>query len=106
MSSIIEKMRATSAPELVAVDTVWGVVYVGPLLLSDVESIDKTEAGMAAMVAKIMLDEKGERIFDVSNEEHLALIRKQKWAELNKVIEASNTVNGRNKEGREAVKNA
>lgn len=92
---LIKAMQETAAapPTPVKVKG-WGTVYIRALMVSEVE--DEPDDGdkkdkhrIARAAAKVLCDEAGKRLFDPENEADVALIAKQPWPLLRKVVNAS-----------------
>lgn len=71
----------------------WGTVYVKPLTVEEadvdeeeLESDKKSRSRLARGAAKLMCDENGKRIFDPENASHIALLKKQPWSLLRKIV--------------------
>jgi hypothetical protein len=97
LNELMEAMRktATASPQAVDVPE-WGRVYVREITVaeideqtSDIEGGEKDRKRFARAAARIICDEKGNRIFDPANDEHVDLIAKQPWRLLRKVVEMS-----------------
>lgn len=94
--ALIRAMQETAAAPPVAVKVKgWGTVYIRSVMVSEVEeqsgdTADKKDKHrIARAAAKVLCDEKGKRLFDPDNEADVALIAKQPWPLLNKVLQAS-----------------
>lgn len=91
--ALIAAMQATAAqkPRAVTVPG-WGEVFVRSVTVEEVEAqADDTEGErdkrkIARGVARVLCDAQGNRIFDPANAEDVALISKQPWPLLRKVL--------------------
>ncbi len=85
---------ATEAPRAVEVPK-WGTVYVRDVTVAEVEeqtqdtADKKDKQRIARGVARILCDERGNRLFDPDDPDDVALIAKQPWRMLSKIIAAS-----------------
>lgn len=83
---------ASAVPRSVEVSG-WGTVYVREVTVGEVQeqaddmSDEKDKHRIARAAARIICDEKGGRLFDPTNPDHIALIAKQPWRLLRKVVE-------------------
>lgn len=97
---LIAAIRATAVqePRAVAVPK-WGTVYVRDITVGEVEeqTADTEQKNdkmrIARGVARVLCDENGELLFDANDNEHVALLAKQPWKLLRKIIEEENTGN-------------
>lgn len=94
LEALIEAMRATATEAPRAVDVPkWGKVYVRDVTVDEVEeqtqdTANKTDKHRIARgVARILCDENGARLFDPDDADDVALIAKQPWKLLSKIIE-------------------
>lgn len=86
------RATATQAPRAVVVPK-WGTVYVRDITVAEVEEQtadtdaknDKLRFARAA--ARVLCDEAGVLLFDPNDNEHVALLAKQPWKLLRKVLE-------------------
>lgn len=82
---------ATEAPRAVTVPK-WGTVYIRDVTVAEVEeqtddTADKKDRRrIARAVARVLCDEKGTRLFDPDDPDDVALLAKQPWKLLSKVI--------------------
>lgn len=94
--ALIAAMEATAAiaPTPVKVKG-WGTVHVRAITVAEVETqaedtADKEDKDrIARAAARVLCDENGKRLFDPNNEADVALIKKQPWPLLRKVMNAS-----------------
>jgi hypothetical protein len=96
---LIAAMRVTAAEKPTAVDVKGlGTVYVRSLTVAEMEEIgDENNAGtaqkkknkIARSVAQVMCDENGKQLFDPENADDVALLAKQPWRVLKRVIDVS-----------------
>ena len=90
---LIAAMRATAteAPRAVTVPK-WGTVYVRDVTVAEVEeqtndtADKKDKQRIARAVARILCDEQGNRLFDPEDQDDVALLARQPWKLLSKVI--------------------
>lgn len=96
---LIEAMRGTAKPKPIRVDVPeWGgTVFIRVRTVAEVDadvtedSADKDDGTrLARGAARVLCNEKGDRILDHRNPEHIALLSKQPWPLLQRVISASN----------------
>lgn len=93
---LIEAMRltATEAPRKVEVPK-WGTVYVRDVTVAEVEEQTRDTADkqdkqrIARGVARILCDENGNRLFNPDDVDDVALLAKQPWKLLSKIISVS-----------------
>lgn len=71
----------------------WGTVYVKSLTVEEADidedemEVDKkNRARIARGAAKLLCDEKGKRILDPNNPDHIALLKRQPWSLLRKIV--------------------
>jgi hypothetical protein len=95
-AALIAAMTATAAEAPVAVEVPkWGTVHVRQITVGEVEdqtadAAAKDDKGrLARAAARVICDEAGNRIFDPADQEHIALLAKQPWGLLRKVLEAA-----------------
>lgn len=92
--ALIAAMQATAAepPRAVTVPK-WGTVYVRSLTLEEVERQTPDEGDgksrLAKGVARVLCDESGKPLFSESNPDDVALLAKQPWKLLRKVLAAA-----------------
>lgn len=92
--ALIAAMQADGADAVVKVDIPrWGAVYVRPVTVEEAERYSSPQEGdersqIAVLAARVICDEKGERIFDPDDPEDVALLAKRRSADLMKVITA------------------
>lgn len=89
---------AAEAPRAVTVKG-WGIVYVRSLTTAEVEEANaeaaaqpvngKDKQTLARGAARLICDETGKRLFDHQNAEDVALLARQPWDRLSKVLAAS-----------------
>jgi hypothetical protein len=95
--AIIAAMRATAAAPPVPVTVPgWGTVFVRRITVAEIDAARKqTEpddgAEFARGACRVMCDAAGQRLFDATNAEHVALLNAQPWELLQRVIAASRT---------------
>lgn len=92
LDDLMKAMQATASPTPKSVDVPgWGTVYVRELTVGEVqEQADQAEGDphkIARAAARLICDEKGKRLFDPANPDHVALIAKQPWRLLRKIVE-------------------
>lgn len=101
---LIAAMQAVAAEKPRAVEVRgWGTVYVRSLTTAEVEeaqaeeSVDAAKDGkdtprnrnrLARGAARLLCDEAGTRLFDHNNPDDVALLAKQPWAMLQKILSA------------------
>lgn len=97
---LLAAIRATAVQEPRAVVVPkWGTVYVRDITVGEVEeqTADMEQKNdkmrIARGVARVLCDENGELLFDANDNEHVALLAKQPWKLLRKIIEEENTGN-------------
>lgn len=97
---LIAAMRSTAsaAPTPVEVDG-WGVMYVRPPTVAEVDAARKQEEPeddkqFARGACRVICDKDGARIFDAMNEDDVNLLASQPWSMLTKVIAAASVANG------------
>ena len=92
---LIAAMRADGAESLVEVQiNRWGTLFVRPPLVEEIEKQEEqaeaedTPLGRvyATAAARIICDEKGNRLFDPDNEDDIALLMKRRENDLQKII--------------------
>lgn len=97
-SQLIAAMQATAAQAPVPVETKeWGTVYVRAVTVGEVDEIDDAadakgkadKSRIARGACRVICDETGHRLFDANNEEDVALLAKQPWTLLRKVLAAA-----------------
>lgn len=93
---LIAAMQATASAAPAAVDVKgWGTVHIRALMVSEVEEQaedtedKKDKHKIARAAARVLCDESGKRLFDPDNEADVALIAKQPWPLLRKVLNKS-----------------
>jgi hypothetical protein len=94
---LIGRMEVTAAAKPLPVEVPgWGTVHVRALTVAeadeaaqDAEAKDKTNAGLAKGAARVICDPEGQRIFDPASADDLAIISRQPWPLLAKVLEVS-----------------
>lgn len=92
------RATATQAPRAVVVPK-WGTVYVRDITVGEVEehtadTENKTDkAKFARAVARVLCDETGTLLFDANDNEHVALLAKQPWKLLRKILEEDDSGN-------------
>lgn len=100
---------ARITPAAVEVDG-WGTVHVRPLTVAEVDARvadgEDAKSQLARGAARVICDAEGQRLFDPDNAEDVALLSSQPWPLLEKVIAASNKLNGRSDAGKADAKNA
>jgi len=87
----------------------WGELYVKGLTVADVQADQEKgdtedKRTLAIGAARIICDEAGNLLFDRTSEEDIALLSKQPWGLLSKVITASGDFNGITEKGQEEAK--
>lgn len=112
---LIAAMRATAGapPKPVPVPG-WGTIYVRSLTVEQVDlqqqepkpegdaSGDRLRFAKAA--ARVMCDENGKLLFDVTNQEDLELLAAQPWESLSKIMNAGGDESATTQAGSEEVK--
>ena len=92
------RATATQAPRAITVPK-WGTVYVRDITVGEVEEqTEDTEhkndkLRIARGVARVLCDESGALLFDANDNEHVALLAKQPWKLLRKVLEDDDSGN-------------
>jgi hypothetical protein len=89
-------MQATAAqkPREVFVQG-WGTVYIRSLTVAEVEeqsadtANDKDKNRLARSAARLLCDEKGQRLLDPDNAEDVKLLAEQPWKLLRSILNAS-----------------
>lgn len=92
------RATATQTPRAVVVPK-WGTVYVRDITVGEIEEqtadtenkADKTRFARAA--ARVLCDETGALLFDPNDNEDVAVLAKQPWKLLRKVLEEDETGN-------------
>lgn len=93
-----EKPRAVKVPK-------WGTVYVRPQTVSEVDAMTdqddevRSKQKLARSAACVICNEDGTRMFDPMNDEHVALLAKQPWPLLNKVLGEASKATGEDAKG-------
>lgn len=85
------RATATQTPRAVVVPK-WGTVYVRDITVGEVEeqaadTEGKDKMRFARAAARVLCDEAGTLLFDPNDHEHVALLAKQPWKLLRKVLE-------------------
>lgn len=101
-AQLIAAMQATADRPPVAVATKeWGTVFVRPLTVEEVDSLQgqdttgaKDKRRLASGACRVICDETGQRLFDANNEEDVALLARQPWSLLRKVLAAADDDGG------------
>ena len=97
-AQLISAMQATANAAPIPVPTkAWGTVYVRPMTVDEVDNLEEESASadskdksrIARGACRVICDESGQRIFDASSEEDIALLAKQPWSLLRKVLAAA-----------------
>lgn len=96
-SQLIAAMQATADKPPVAVPTKeWGTVYVRSVTVGEVDDLDedaatgtKDKRRIARGACRVICDETGHRLFDANIEDDVALLAKQPWILLRKVLAAA-----------------
>ena len=90
---LLEAIRATATqtPRAVVVPK-WGTVYVRDITVGEVEEQTADTDGndkmrFARAAARVLCDETGALLFDSNDHEHVAMLAKQPWKLLRKVLE-------------------
>lgn len=96
-AQLLAAMEAAAAPKPMPVDVpAWGgTVYVRPLTVAEVESQsgDKSDKRLARAAARVVCDAAGQRLFDPSSDDDVALISRQPWSILQLVLDAADKAN-------------
>lgn len=95
-AALVAAMRQTAEakPTKVTVPR-WGEVFVRALTVAEVEEQSKDTADksdknrIARGAARLICDEAGNRLFDPSDDDDVALLAQQPWSLLHQVIKAS-----------------
>lgn len=96
-SDFLALLEATAAPKLAPVMVPgWGIVYVKPPTVEEVDAAsdfvepdDGKKRRFARGAARVLCNAVGERLLDPANEAHVALLAKQPWSLLQKVLHAA-----------------
>lgn len=95
-NALIAAMQATAAAPPAPVDVKgWGTVHIRAVMVSEVEeqsadTADKQDKNKIARAAcRVICDENGKRLLDPDNEEDVALVAKQPWPKLRKILKMS-----------------
>jgi hypothetical protein len=95
--ALVKAMQETAVQKPKPVETKrWGTVYLRTLTVGEIEdqvsdTDDKKDKNrFARAAARILCDEKGERLFDPQSEKDVKLLASQPWALLRQVLDASN----------------
>lgn len=98
------QFTASLLPEPVEVPG-WGTLYVKQMTVAEVTAnINDAKIGkddQQALVrgaARVICDESGKLLFDAANADDIALLAKQPWVLLSKIITAANRINGLSEE--------
>lgn len=91
--ALMEAMQgtATSKPRAIKVPK-WGTVYVRDITVDEADEAsqdtgdEKDKHRIARGVARVLCDEQGNRLFDPANEADVALLGKQPWSLLRRVV--------------------
>lgn len=78
----------------------WGTVYVRPLTVAEVDAaantrVDDTDKHLriARGAARVLCDAQGQRLLDPTNDEHVALLARQPWSLLQRVVAGADDPN-------------
>ena len=92
---LIAAMKADGASDLIKVEVPrWGVLHVRPVTVQEAETLGKLDgeeggqSQFAVLAARVICDEKGNRVFDPENADDLALLAARRSSDLMKVITA------------------
>lgn len=94
---LIAAMKADGAGEIVKVDVPrWGAVYARPITVEEAERFSGEKGDgegdersqIAVLAARVICDDKGNRLFDADNPDDVALLANRRSADLMKVITA------------------
>lgn len=103
---LIAAMQTSAAAPPVPVELKgWPVVYVRPVTVEEVEdqsadTADKTDKHKIARAAcRVICDENRKRLLDPDNEEDVALVAKQPWPKLKKIMTVSGSQFGEDDAG-------
>jgi hypothetical protein len=103
---LMAAMQATAAEKPRALKVAkWGTIYVRPQTVAEVDALTDTADSLngkdklARSAACVICNEDGTRVFDPTNEADVALLAKQPWPMLNKVLDAARKVTGEDAEG-------
>jgi hypothetical protein len=85
----------------------WGSFHVRELTLGDMDLLNKAKAAsggaavaaLAMSAASMICEENGDLMFDVNNADDIALLSKQGFRRLSKVLEVANSMAGDRDEG-------
>lgn len=96
---LVAAMQVTAARKPRPVKTKqWGTVYVRDVTVAEVDLRDdeeekKTKNQLARGAARVLCDENGKLLFDENNEADVALLAKQPWPLLRKVLQDNDSGN-------------
>lgn len=98
LEEVIAAMEITAAAPPVKVKVKgWPELYVRPVTVDeaeqqakDMEDKENRNGGLSRAAARIVYDEHGKRLFDMRNPAHVALLGKQPWPKLQKLLSAAN----------------
>jgi hypothetical protein len=94
--ALLAAMKLTAEQKLTAVDVDgWGKVYVRQITVAEVEEQaadtegQKDKNRIARGVARVLCDEKGDRLLDPANDEDVKLLARQPWPKLREILAAA-----------------
>jgi len=98
-AQLLAAMEAAAVPKPQPLDVpAWGgTVYVRSLTVAEVEEQTGDKADkhrLARAAARVVCDADGNRLFDSTSEADIALISRQPWAVLQRVLDAADKANG------------
>ena len=96
LEEVMAAMQATAGGKVTPVQVDgWPLLHVRKPLVEEVEFADEEEEGgkdkrtLARGAARVLCHEDGTRMFDPRNEEHVALLGRQPWDMLQKILGAA-----------------
>lgn len=96
--ALFAAMEMTASPRPLPVDVPgWGRIFVKPPTAGEIDEhaaeqakyADDTQHRFARAAARLICDENGNRLFDPGNASDVALLAKQPWSLLSKVLNAA-----------------
>jgi len=98
LEEVIAAMEITAAAPPVKVEVKgWPELYVRPVTVdeaeqqaADMQDKENRNGGLSRAATRIIYDENGKRMFDMRNPQHVALLGKQPWPKLQKLLNAAN----------------
>ena len=98
LEEVIAAMEVTALARPVAVQVKgWPELYVRPVTVDeaeqqtkDMEDKNNKEGGLSRAAARVICNAEGKILFDARNPQHVALLGKQPWPKLQKLLSAAN----------------